>query len=890
MRCVALLLAWTCVVSVVPTTAVAEEDETTLVGRVRVEGDGCVRLTSEALRALGVAHATHVEISRRGKDVPICAASAAEGVVFLAIDTATSLSRSAVYEIRRRARPRTAIAVLTTERAARDAPPSLVPVTRVFNDDRYHSPLPTNWQDASPKEVPTWFLARTPPGGDIEFPIDVGPAVGIQRISAHVFSTHRGSVRMFARLGSERLGIASAEEGAYGGAWFTWTLGDNRPPRWETVLHLRDRTDELPPPPTIGFARRRGWLWVDEIRIEGDVEAVLDERLRSYPMPPEGRLTLDVRPRSREEGEAEREGWCVLVDPAGSVRSVARVPAAETGRVVVRVDDAAAAPARLYVTSRVRTIEPEPAAPVLDPFGRLSDVRHVIIATPELVAPSRDLARHRTDQGLPSAVVDVTDVYAAYAHGESDPRAIRRLIRRLRARPDVPLEYVLLVGDATHDRADGSAYPTIPALTSRTQYNGATPSDWRYVLDDAKELPAAPAVGRLPFRRTDEMVSYVRRLIEYETRPPTGSERRLLRFLAGSSNLNQQLDEYFELAFSRILQLAIPLAYDVEVTYADRRSVWYWPLQELSRKIVEDANQGALFFTYVGHGYVEGFIEEQAWDMGGRIFELEHARAVAIRGTPPVFIVFACSTAAFDLLYGPCIGEVLLAGPSGPLAYYGASGTCHPVFHILAGYEIAQAIGRSGLPRVGDILKRSLAETLAPTTKNGQVWQRLVRGLIRGVSMPEVRGLDVDLNVREGALMYQLLGDPALRVASPKFDLSIDVELSADGTSARVVASADLPDDVEVHVTLERERTTLPPGVDAVPNADQPAQYGEVRRRHRLANTFVLSATTGRFAGGRAEVRLSVPKQGAGGGRVVKAWAVRGHDVHVGAAVLPVRR
>lgn len=888
MRTRRILLLVLCLCGTPASDACSGEVRRERVGRIRVPGDGFVQVTTAALRRLGVEHASHAEVTRRGQPVPICAASEVDGVVFLARGTATPLSRVATYELWHREQANSGIPQLAVEAVAPDVPVSVVPVTRRAQEDRFFAQLQVSWQDADPPPAPTWFLTPIQPGGEVQLDVDLRRAVGEQRIAVRVFTSHRSPVRVYAELDSDRLGIERAPGGAYGGVWFTWSVEGPKASKGGRLL-LKDRTELPPDPRGLGLTRRRGWVWVDEVRIDGDVEAEIAAPVRAYPMPEAGALVLRVERPVAPAAPRERVAWAVQLDADGRVLGAARVELDASEPAPLRVRSAGEMGV-LHTATQVRVLEPERAAPAVDPVASVRAARHVIVAVPQLLAAAQRLARYRTGRGLPSAAVDVTTLYDAYSHGEQDPEAIRAFVRRLRERAGAPLEYLVLAGDGTHDRTDASALPTIPALMTRTQYNGATPSDWHYVIDTDADRSGAPAVGRLPFRRAAELTSYVDRVIAYETRPPTGPERRLMRFFAGRSNMGAQLDRYFELAFSRVLQQAVPLAMDVEVTYANERSPWYWPLEELSRKIVEDINQGALYVTYVGHGYFEGYVEEQAWDMMARVFELQDARAVAIRGTPPVFIVFACSTTAFDLLHGPCIGEVLLSAPAGPLAYYGASRVCHPAFNTLMGRALAIAAGQGGAARIGEVIQQAMRETLAPTTPDGRTWRRTVEGFTRIVPAPEVRTLDLDLAVRDGLAMYQLLGDPALRVAAPYDDLRVEVALSEDGDEAQVVVHADLPDGLEVHVTLERERASNPPGVEPVADPIRRARYAEVRQRHRMANNTVLAASTGVLADGSVSLRMDVPQEGRGGARIVKAWTVRGTDMHMGARVVPEDR
>ena len=512
---------------------------------------------------------------------------------------------------------------------------------------------------------------------------------------------------------------------------------------------------------------------------------------------------------------------------------------------------------------------------VPDPALACRDAQHVILAVPPLVAEARRLAAHRTQRGLSSQVVDVTHVYERYGHGEHGPEAILRFLTALRTAPNAPLSYVLLAGDATFDRTDLVKEVTIPTPMTRSMYNGATSSDRAYLTPTTGG--GEPALGRLPFRTAETMRAYVDRVIRYETKPPADASRRVLRFITSEGRFSPFIDNLIEGKFRNVLAHGVPPAFDVEVTYANPRSPYLWPPPELSSKVIAGLNDGALFYTYVGHGFEKGFDTLQVGTQRYGILHAGDAERVDIRHTPPVVFVLACTTAMFDGLRGDGIGEALMKRPSGPIAYWGASRICHPVYNAFIGEAVARNLGTDPrLRRIGDLLARARAEapTLAGSTIRGALQ------LLAGVR-------DFDRLFAEGDAMYTLLGDPALEIAFPRGDIDVRATLDAAARSITAEVRTDLPDGTPMQVALEVPRNVDHATLEGITDPGDPASFPAIRRNHARVNDLALARKTLSLTGGRLEVRFDVPEGVATEGLVVKAWCIAKGDVWQGAAVLP---
>ena len=521
---------------------------------------------------------------------------------------------------------------------------------------------------------------------------------------------------------------------------------------------------------------------------------------------------------------------------------------------------------------KARVVEVEAAGTPADPLASAGRAAHVILATPPLLAGARRLAGHRTASGTPSVAIPVTEVYDRYGHGDPSGDAVVRFVEALRARKGAPLDYLLLAGDATYDRTDIVEAVTIPARMAPTMYNGATPADRRYAAGGATE------VGRLPFERAEEMDAFVTRLVRYETQTPTTPTRRMLRFITSPGRFGWFIDNILESRFKRVLADRISPAYDVSVTFANPASPYAWPPASFDTHVLEQLNAGSLFFTYVGHGFEHGFDQVRVGSKHYPILKADQADRVDIRAMPPVVVVLACTTAMFDGLRGPGIGEALMRRPHGPIAYFGATRVCHPGYNALIGESIASHMTQVGdEPRLGAILAAAREDARDPTNR------KLVR-----MAITQLGGAPSERIAFEGAQMYVLLGDPALKLPIPTHPLPLQARTLADGSGVEVVVGGDLPTGAAVRVAVEHPRTRTPTVPHAGVDPADPASVPLLRENHAAANDLgIVQGTATVREHGRATIRLLFDPAIPRAGLLVKAWVEHEGRVNFGGTTLP---
>lgn len=454
--------------------------------------------------------------------------------------------------------------------------------------------------------------------------------------------------------------------------------------------------------------------------------------------------------------------------------------------------------------------------------------RYVAVVPPKLRQAIEPLLAHRRAEGLDVRVVDASQGFGV----------VRRAVT------DLDPRYLLLVGDV-------DLVPAFEAAEATT--------DRPWGDHDGDGLPEA-AVGRIPSSDPAAVARVVARTIAYEAARSEGRWRKQCALVAGEGRFGALADAMIETMVQRILTNKVPLAYDVDLTYANPRSPYCWPPERFAARVVDRAREGALVMAYVGHGDQRSVDELRVKGPDGRVerYEvLDAGRASAIETDgPPIMIAIACWTGRYEAPE-PCIGEELLLTGKGPVAFLGATRISHPIPNALLAIALVGELFGDGPDRLGPALDRARASLVKDT---GDPIRREILQLSLAIMPPSELKYELPRHVD----MYNLLGDPALRLARPSREGALEARV--DGQRL-VVRGKVAPGPRSVTVTLEVPRDQVA----------RPAAPGETpAERCVRTNDKVLRAAVARVAAdGTFAVDLPRPT-GAGGRHVVKAFATDG--------------
>ncbi len=439
----------------------------------------------------------------------------------------------------------------------------------------------------------------------------------------------------------------------------------------------------------------------------------------------------------------------------------------------------------------------------------------VAVTLPRFVPGIRPLAQLRRDQGLRTLVVTTREVYDAFGHGDFDPEAVTRFLAHAESTWQVKPRFLLLVGDADLDRDGLSTRETLPTRLVPTLFNGLSASD-RALLPRGSKV----AVGRLPFRRADNLARWVARVVRYERHAPQGAWRRRLHFVAGQGRFGKLADGLIERFALATLSKAVPADFDITMTYARKGSPYYLPGGLFHRRAVEQFNEGPLVYTYIGHGRRAAF--DSLAVEGRRIPILGPAdlKSLDAGDHPPLLTVIACSTAWFDDPKEDSIGEKMLRLGGGPIAVLGATRISHPYANAFFGKSLLGPLLVDRRP-LGEAL---LAAQDALTTGGAG-------GLFAALGRFFLRGVDEARLMEDHRHLYVLLGDPATRLAFPEDGLRLEVAKGPRGPRV----TGRLPG--EMGITRVSVQLCLRPDVLKPDASETPVSASA---RYRRANDKVL--------------------------------------------------
>jgi len=470
----------------------------------------------------------------------------------------------------------------------------------------------------------------------------------------------------------------------------------------------------------------------------------------------------------------------------------------------------------------------------------------VVVTTSRFKRTLKPLVEHRRGQGLVPLVMEARELYDTFTHGDFDPAAIRKFVQQACLNWKQKPRYLLLVGDADHGCDWLSTKETLPTCMVMTDYNGSTATDAPFGDVDG-DGQCEVAVGRLPLRTQTDLMQVIARTIDLERRPPSGAWRRRVRFVAGEARFNPIVDGLLQRTFRSIVGKEVPAAFRLSMTWSNPRSPFYWPANRFSDRVVSEFNEGALVFTYVGHGSTEAFDRIRDRGLLYPILDEQSIHRIDAGGRNAVLAIIACWTGNFDRPGRDSISELLIRQRGGPAAVLASSRISHPFPDALLGLGLARAFF-NGRQRLGDVFESAR-----------RIMLKEADGKLGTMAKPFLsKAIDPSLLVRDHLWLYNLLGDPATRMPLPERDLALKapekipagqpltVHVECGETGGHLLVTLDLP--------FARQGSGL-----KVPKAGAPDRERVIVDNHRKANDPTVASTQLRVEGGLASVILDIP-------------------------------
>jgi len=361
-------------------------------------------------------------------------------------------------------------------------------------------------------------------------------------------------------------------------------------------------------------------------------------------------------------------------------------------------------------------------------------------------------------------VIEPEAIYNEFSSGKQDPTAIRDMIKMFYDKyPGNEPRYLLLIGDGSYDPKDrlednSNFIPTFQTEESLSTSTSYVVDDYFGLLDDNEGEDAYGdvdiGIGRLPVRTVDEAEVMVKKIREYleGNEDVFGDWKNTLCIIADDEDSNLHIKQADSLSSG----------YHYIPDYINQRKVYLDAYHQITTpsgnkypdvtKIINaQVDEGALIVNYIGHGGSGGWAHERIiqvsdiinWDNTFRL---------------PLFITATCEFSRFDEPDIVSAGEWVLLNPNGGGI---ALMTTTRLAYSLSNFRLNERIYARAfletdgtMPYLGDIIKYSKPPGQL-TTRN-----------------------------------FVLLGDPALRIGYPDYDVEVK-EVKVNGNQSNSTTSID---------------------------------------------------------------------------------------------------
>jgi hypothetical protein len=465
------------------------------------------------------------------------------------------------------------------------------------------------------------------------------------------------------------------------------------------------------------------------------------------------------------------EPLAMVLDGAGSPTWIAD----ETGSLPAKAWALHAGDVGLAVVEagKVSLLAPRPAAADAWFMAATNQIDYLVVAPRALAAAAQDLVEYREGQGRRAGLVVFEELCDLMTAGVRTPEAIPELLRFASATWERSPQMVVLVGNGHYDYL-GVTFDEInhlPPLLIQTPA-GVCASDGLLADTSGNGIPDL-AIGRLPALSAADLSAMVAKIKAYEMGFGAAWQNDLVLVAD-----NRDLVGNFPAANSRLADLVQP-PYSV----AERIELGSMSIDAARTNLMGWFRAGAGFINYIGHGGVKNLASEQL---------LREADIAAMDNPdrPPVVAMLTCLAARYEVPAVHSLGEQLMRR---------------------AGGGAVAVLGPSGLSQN------------APATELGEAFYRTILhdgvGELGPAFLRARRSLAPSLFTKDTIAVYNLLGDPALRIAgndpantapqSAQVTLS-GLEQSFDG-SPRAIAVTTVPAGLSVRITYDG-RTDIPVG------------------------------------------------------------------------------
>jgi hypothetical protein len=385
-----------------------------------------------------------------------------------------------------------------------------------------------------------------------------------------------------------------------------------------------------------------------------------------------------------------------------------------------------------------------------------SPLDYIIITAPDFYPAAMALkVFHEKQNGYKVGLFNATQVYNEMAGGQSSPIAIRNflkyIIEQSKLKNQSSPAFVLLMGMGNFNPQKIQLNKELPVYTSEVSnaiLASYSSDDFYAVQKSGAQIQFAQfidsidlAIGRIPARTIAEANKMVEKLIQYQSNKKMGLWQNQLTWVADDADYNLHLQDAEEIIGNLKNKTA---NWNHRKLYLDlfkaNQTLTGNTYPDANKAIQESIQAGTLMLNYTGHGNFLRLTEEaviskseiQSWNNAGKL---------------PIMVTASCDFAPYDQPATAPIGfDALMQNEKGIIALVAAN-------RLVFAYSNKQ---------INDAFMQAL---LVPNSN----------GLFAtiGQALQAAKNYNFNRNGdRLNAFKFGLMGDPAMRIAQPKYQIN----------------------------------------------------------------------------------------------------------------------
>ena len=309
----------------------------------------------------------------------------------------------------------------------------------------------------------------------------------------------------------------------------------------------------------------------------------------------------------------------------------------------------------------------------------------------------------------------------------------------------------------------------------------------------------------MPVDGPEELQVIIEKILRYERSGGYGPWRRQVNLVAGVGDFGPLIDSMLEGFTKRLLTDGIPASYTTTMTYANWRSPYCPDPRSFRNTTLSRLSEGCLLWVYLGHGQPTALDWLRVPGGAFPILAAEDLAPLPPAVTPPIAVMLACYTGAFDL-EEDCLAEEMLHTAGGPVAVLGGSRVTMPYAMAVLGQELMAEFFVEQPETLGEMVLHAKQRMLSDEASKSAT-RRLLDTLAAVFSSS--RELVAAERVEHAAL-FNLLGDPLLRIHHPQQIVLESVDTVTAGQTLEIAGNMPIDGRCTLELICRRDGCIVP--------------------------------------------------------------------------------